>query len=417
VTTDAVSSISANTATLNATVDINSGTTVTVYWKWGTDNPPTQNTTASQAVSGDGSFSVGITSLTASTTYYVQAFTAFSTPSGSPNEGSVVNFNTAADPLAEAADEDHMLVYDYDAVYGVQKAFVFSAAAPAASSSDVLYTGAAVWAATAAEALILIDGALSTVVNADGRATNAPAQISGPFYSITLTAAELSGENIQVCLRDSGAAVRDVLIRIRTSQQLGKVIVNATAYGSNNSAMVLTGVGSGHGLSAVGGATGQDINGVLSEMIQRHNTAQAGGASTITLDASASATNDYYNGALITIIAGTGAGQSRVITDYVGSTTVATVNKAWATNPSSDSVFVITAGNDPWETAPGVELSALPTYASSYGKLLQFLFQRFVYKRTQTATVFTMLKDDGSTTYASGGVSDNGTTQTHNELS
>ena len=117
-----------------------------------------------------------------------------------------------------------MLVYDYDAVYGVQKAFVFSAPAPSATSSDLLYTGAAVWAATAAETLIVIDGALSTVVDPDGRATNAPTQISGPFYTITLTATELSGENIQVRLHDSGAAVSDVLIRIRTSIQVGKII-------------------------------------------------------------------------------------------------------------------------------------------------------------------------------------------------
>jgi len=416
VTTDAASSIGSSSATLNCTGDVNEGTNMTVYWKWGTDNPPTQNTTATQAITADGSKSVGITGLSASTLYYVQAFITFDTPTGSPNEGSVVNFTTAADPAAEAAEEDHMLVFDYDAVYGVQKAFVFSAPVAAATSSNVLYTGAACWSATAAEALILIDGALSTVVNADGRATNAPTQISGPYYTITLTAAELAGENIHVCLRDSGAAVRDVLIRIRTKLQLGQITVNAGQL-TNSNAMTLTGVGSGHGLSAVGGATGLDIDGFLGQHVQRANTAQAGGASTITLDASASATNDYYNGSLVTIVGGTGAGQSRVISDYVGATKVATVAKAWATNPSSDSVFFISAGDDVWESSPGAELSALPTYASSYGKLLQFLFQRFVYKRTQTATVFTMYKDDGSTSFASGGVSDNGTTQQHNELS
>lgn len=75
--------------------------------------------------------------------------------------------------------------------------------------------------------------------------------------------------------------------------------------------------------------------------VLRSGTAQAGGASTITLDASASATNDLYNYNMISIIAGTGAGQSRQITDYVGSSKVATVGIAWAVNPSSDSVFLI----------------------------------------------------------------------------
>lgn len=79
----------------------------------------------------------------------------------------------------------------------------------------------------------------------------------------------------------------------------------------------------------------------------RVNTAQAGAAGTITLDASASATNDLYNGALITIRSGTGAGQSRWIYDYVGSTKVASVSRDWTTNPSSDSVFVILPSSHP----------------------------------------------------------------------
>lgn len=78
----------------------------------------------------------------------------------------------------------------------------------------------------------------------------------------------------------------------------------------------------------------------------RKGTAQAGAASTITLDGSASAVNDFYNGTLITILSGTGSGQSRIITDYVGSTKVATVGENWATNPSSDSVFMILPGGN-----------------------------------------------------------------------
>jgi hypothetical protein len=78
--------------------------------------------------------------------------------------------------------------------------------------------------------------------------------------------------------------------------------------------------------------------------IVRRNTAQAGAAGTITLDASASATDDLYNDLLVLITGGTGAGQARLISDYVGSTKVASVVPNWVTNPSSDSVFVILAG-------------------------------------------------------------------------
>lgn len=73
----------------------------------------------------------------------------------------------------------------------------------------------------------------------------------------------------------------------------------------------------------------------------RRATAQAGGASSITLDASASATNSLYNGLRVAILSGTGAGQSRVITAYTGSTKVATVTPSWTTNPASGSVFAL----------------------------------------------------------------------------
>jgi len=54
-------------------------------------------------------------------------------------------------------------------------------------------------------------------------------------------------------------------------------------------------------------------------------TAQAGSSNTITLAAGASATDDDYIGQIITITSGTGSGHVGMITDYVGSTKVATV--------------------------------------------------------------------------------------------
>ena len=73
----------------------------------------------------------------------------------------------------------------------------------------------------------------------------------------------------------------------------------------------------------------------------RSNTAAAGAANTITLDAGASATDDIYNGSIITITSGTGSGQSRTISDYVGATKVATVSTNWTTQPNNTSVFSI----------------------------------------------------------------------------
>lgn len=73
----------------------------------------------------------------------------------------------------------------------------------------------------------------------------------------------------------------------------------------------------------------------------RSNTAQAGAAGSITLDASASATNDLYKYSLIYLTGGTGAGQARICSAYNGTTKVATVSVNWATNPSSDTTFAI----------------------------------------------------------------------------
>lgn len=69
--------------------------------------------------------------------------------------------------------------------------------------------------------------------------------------------------------------------------------------------------------------------------------AQAGAASTITLNASASSVDNTYNGQTVVLRTGTGQDQSRTITSYVGSTKIATVDTAWATNPTSATGYMV----------------------------------------------------------------------------
>ena len=70
-------------------------------------------------------------------------------------------------------------------------------------------------------------------------------------------------------------------------------------------------------------------------------TAKAGSTSTtINLADTASVTDDIYNSMTVYISSGTGSGQIKVITDYVGSTKVATVS-AWTTTPDVTSVYEI----------------------------------------------------------------------------
>src|SRR3990167_2434073 len=77
-------------------------------------------------------------------------------------------------------------------------------------------------------------------------------------------------------------------------------------------------------------------------------TAQAGGASQITLDSGASARDGAYVGLFVIVSNNSPAnalGQARKILTYNGSTKIATVEAAWGTAPSSASTFQILAGD------------------------------------------------------------------------
>mgnify|MGYP000863658862 FL=1 len=70
-------------------------------------------------------------------------------------------------------------------------------------------------------------------------------------------------------------------------------------------------------------------------------TLQSGGTNTITLPSTYNINDNFYNGFIISIDSGTGAGQVKTITDYVGSTKVATVDSNWTTQPDNTSVITI----------------------------------------------------------------------------
>lgn len=74
----------------------------------------------------------------------------------------------------------------------------------------------------------------------------------------------------------------------------------------------------------------------------RTGTAQTGTASTMTLDAGASAAIEAYQYQLILITGGTGVGQgARMVTTYNSGTKVATISPNWATTPDASTTFAI----------------------------------------------------------------------------
>jgi len=73
----------------------------------------------------------------------------------------------------------------------------------------------------------------------------------------------------------------------------------------------------------------------------RSNTAAAGAVGSITLDAGASAADDFYNDLIVLLTGGTGVGQARLISDYVGATKVASVVPDWVTAPDATTTFAL----------------------------------------------------------------------------
>jgi hypothetical protein len=85
-------------------------------------------------------------------------------------------------------------------------------------------------------------------------------------------------------------------------------------------------------------------------------TAVGGSSTTIVLPSTFSVLDNYYFPRMVNITAGTGAGQSRRISDYVGATRTATVATAWVTAPDNTSEFEL----NPWASVRVSELDQGP---------------------------------------------------------
>lgn len=84
---------------------------------------------------------------------------------------------------------------------------------------------------------------------------------------------------------------------------------------------------------------------VTAQAADYSNTAQAGAAGSITLDAAASAVDDFHKGKPIRTTGGTGSGQTRIVTAYNGTTKVATITPNWTTTPDATTTFTIAKNN------------------------------------------------------------------------
>jgi len=216
---------------------------------------------------------------------------------------------------------------------------------------------------------VTIDGGTQTAL------TNTPIHEGNGQWSVDLTAGELNGAIIGLVFsHPTGITqhftlpttvrtiddISDASNRVDVGSWLGTAVtVSATsakpevdvysvsddATAANNCELFFDGTGYNAANSTVGEVSYANIT--------RSGTAQAGGASTITLDAAASAVDEYYQGDIVYITGGTGASQSRQISSYVGATKIATVEPAWGTAPDVTSTFKLIAGSQANVTVTG----------------------------------------------------------------
>jgi hypothetical protein len=230
--------------------------------------------------------------------------------------------------------------------------------------TNVTHAAGTAWASGSLTSGVFAAGAITAAAianNAIDAATFA-ADVDAEFLSYIVddaTRIDASALNtaavtsIPAILVDTGTTLDTAIAAIKvTTDKLDDTLEDqgGGTYGFTEEALQEAPSGGGGGASAADIAdavwdeltSGHAVSGSFGEQFYsiRSNTAQAGAATTITLDASASAVNDFYNDTIIVLTGGTGAGQARVIADYVGATKVATV-ATWVTNPDNTSTFVI----------------------------------------------------------------------------
>jgi hypothetical protein len=322
-----------------------------------------------------------------------------------------------------------------------------------------LYTGAL----AAGDVKVSIDG------GAEANIATLPVQIAAAtgIWVWTLSAAELTGSTVTVHLKKAGVTA-EMVITVEMRLALGPVQFGSSSSPAATNGLLTIGSAGAAGFRAIGTTTGQGIlatggatadgfsatggtisgNGISAsalllghgmaltavgtgsralELIPvagapeiffiRKSTAVAGAASTITLDAGASATNDFYNEMKITIIAGTGLGQSRMINSYVGGTKIATVTRPWLVNPDATSVFIITTGADIWDSLEGAEPTGPIPDNSTFRRICQYLKRRFYNKVDQTNALQRVYQDNSASVLTSMAVSSDSITQVKGKTS
>ena len=160
---------------------------------------------------------------------------------------------------------------------------------------------------------------------------------------------------------------------LQTFSNMGEIEVFHTGTGADDKGMMRFNVNDGgdtpdnlHTIMELRPKTSYHSGIAQAGTIVHNGTAQAGAATTITLDAGASGTDNIYNNNYIQITSGTGNGQIARITGYDGTTKIATIEGSWTTNPDNTSVFRITPINPSNTITLDTNASAVDDFFNSY---------------------------------------------------
>jgi hypothetical protein len=151
----------------------------------------------------------------------------------------------------------------------------------------------------------------------------------------------------------------------------------------------------------------------LTSGVMDSGTAQAGGASTVTLKSGTSITLD--SNSVVMLTGGTGAGQTGRVSSYNGTTKVATMATAWNTAPDNTTTYdVLWAPLDKTGYAlAATGLDAIPVtaptgVASTFREMVVQLWRRRFKKVDKTSTSIRTYADNGTTVLTTQTISDTG---------
>jgi hypothetical protein len=390
------------TARLNGNFDRNSQTDL--QWRFGYDTSPkaggaySNNTAWTNSTSEPQTVLSNISSLTESDTYYFRLEVRYN--SGTQFVyGSELSFTVPANPGDGADEEDFMLPIFIDAQVGVDQDIYFTLRQKSATNNDQLYDSTA---PTAAQTKVYQNGA------SGANAVNAPSKVTTKLYKWTLDATEATTDIIDAVISSGGASFRDLHIQIRTKQKLSQVELDASNMSGDKSAFKATGNAAGHGIEAIGGATGEDISGILGSHVMASGDVTSGsGTGPIQLTNGYKATTDIYNGDTIMFFDSAGAVQSRTISAF---TSGGAVTLATALISAVSGTYIIVPGARALDEVQA-EITDVPTDASTIKEKIQFLVQRFQFRIVQSATSQTWYDSTGENVFGQRSVTDDGAEQ------